>query len=98
MQIAQEQRYTGEDWWNWSVWLDASPGEIDEVEKVVWRLHPTFRQPIREHTNREENFRLDTAGWGTFRIRADVHMKDGRTSKLFHDLELYYDDDKPAPR
>ena len=72
MRIAQDQHYQGEDWWNWSVWVDAPPNELERVERVIWRLHPTFPEPVREHRNRADKFRLESAGWGTFHVRADT--------------------------
>lgn len=97
MKIAQDQQYKGEDWWEWSVWIDAEPEDLKAIDKVVWRLHPTFPEPEREVSNRSENFRLKTAGWGTFEIKADVIMNGGKRLKLRHDLELHYPDGMPAP-
>jgi len=97
MEIAQDQHYRGEDWWEWSVWIEAPPGELALVEKVIWQLHPTFPKPVVEITDRGSKFKLKTAGWGTFRIRADVVMSNGSTIKLQHELELNYPDGTPSP-
>jgi len=96
MTIAQDQHYHGGDWWAWSVWIEAPDAELDKVQKVTWHLHPTFPDPVREKTNRSEKFRLDTAGWGGFKVRADVTMKDGSTVKLSHQLELTYTEGRPS--
>ena len=92
MKIEQDQHYEGEDWWSWSVWIDADPVELETIEKVLWHLHPTFPEPVRTHTNRAENFRLSSAGWGCFAIRADVVLANGATRKLKHELTLLYPD------
>lgn len=92
MRISQDERYAGKDWWTWSVWIEASNDDLANVEKVIWHLHPTFKDPVRVQTNRAEKFRLNTAGWGTFRIRADVIMNDETSAKLYHELELHYPD------
>ena len=97
MRIAQDQQYEGQDWWTWSVWIEAPEAELEKVEKVVWHLHPTFPEPDRTQTNRADKFLLKTAGWGTFRLRADVIMASGETVRLHHDLQLYYPDQKPPP-
>ena len=96
MKIAQDQQYHGGDWWTWSVWLEAPAGELDQVQKVTWRLHPTFPDPVKELTNRDEQFKLTTSGWGTFKVKADVAMKDGTVVKLHHQLELIYPDGRPT--
>lgn len=97
MRIAQAQHYEGQDWWKWSVWIDAPARELGDVQRVIWHLHPTFPDPVREHTNRDEKFRLETAGWGTFRVRAEVVTKSGETVKLQHELELHYPGGESAP-
>lgn len=97
MKIAQDQHYVGKDWWDWSVWIDAPAAELERIQKVVWRLHPTFVEPVREVTTRANGFRLQTSGWGTFRVFAQVVMDDGNSVKLQHDLELYYPEGGRAP-
>jgi transcription initiation factor IIF auxiliary subunit len=46
---------------------------------------------------RQNEFKLESAGWGTFRIHAQIHLKDGGTLKLHHDLVLTYPDSAPSP-
>lgn len=48
---------------------------LAQVERVVYFLHRTFKNPVREVTSRETNFELRTAAWGEFTIRADVYLK-----------------------
>ncbi len=49
--------------------------DLDPVARVVYHLHPTFRNPVREITNRETKFQLQTAGWGQFNLTAEVYLK-----------------------
>jgi transcription initiation factor IIF auxiliary subunit len=90
LKIRQDEKYLGEDWWKWSVWIEGE--DLTQVEKVIWKLHPTFPDPVREVVDAGTNFRLDTAGWGTFIVRADMFMRDGKRKPLTHDLELHYPD------
>ena len=90
MKIEQSEKYEGQDWWKWSVWLDGQ--DTADVAKVTWKLHPSFPQPERECTDAASGFRMDTAGWGTFTIKADIQMKDGTKKVLEHELELHYPD------
>jgi hypothetical protein len=49
------------------VFLDAdTPDRLDEVTAVIYRLHPTFRDPVRRVTDRRSDFEVRTAGWGEF--------------------------------
>ncbi len=93
LKIAEDFEYQGEDWWNWWVWLEGSKAELDEVDYVLYKLHRTFPNPVRKVTNRRTKFRLDTAGWGVFRLYAKVVLKDESVLNLEHDLVLEYPDD-----
>jgi hypothetical protein len=59
------------------VWFDAEPAALDAIEKVVYTLHPSFKNPVREILDRESNFQLLTNGWGEFEIQATAHFKNG---------------------
>jgi transcription initiation factor IIF auxiliary subunit len=90
MKIKQTEKYEGQDWWNWSVWIDGN--DVANVAKVTWKLHPTFPQPEREISDASTKFRLDSAGWGAFVVKADVLLKNGTKQELEHELELHYPD------
>lgn len=59
------------------VWLEGSPKSLDNVQRVVYQLHPTFKNSKREIWDRESGFQLRTNGWGEFEIKADVYSKEG---------------------
>lgn len=90
--IDQGYEYKSDGWWKWWVWLEGSEAELDEVDYVIYQLHPTFPSPVRKVTDRSTKFRLDTAGWGVFRLYAKVLLKDKSEVKLEHDLVLEYPD------
>src|SRR5258708_21121626 len=90
MKIKQNEKYEGQDWWKWRLWIDGQ--DVDNVEKVTWKLHPSFPEAERVIADPDNKFRLDTAGWGTFVIKADVLLKDGTQKELEHELELHYPD------
>jgi transcription initiation factor IIF auxiliary subunit len=96
-EIRQSESYEGEDWWSWSVWVEADDHALDLVDHVEWTLHPTFPTPIRRVEKRATKFRLDTGGWGVFTIHACVSLKGGSEVKLKHMLQLHYPDGKEAP-
>lgn len=92
--LEQDYEYKGKDWWEWAVWIEASDEELDRIEYVEYTLHPTFPKPVREISDRDTKFRLQTAGWGVFTVYAKLCFKDGETKNLEHELELYYPDGK----
>jgi len=94
LRIKQEAIYTASDWWKWSLWLDGPAKELDQVDYVVYTLHPTFPSPVRRIADRESYFRLDSAGWGEFEVFLDIFFKDGQTRKRKHWLRLRYPESK----
>lgn len=96
LSIEQSQEYLGNDRWRWSVWLSGPQEALDAVDHVLYILHPTFHQPVRRIGDRSTNFRLDTSGWGTFKLHAKVVYRDGQEAPLEHDLVLLYPDGTPT--
>ena len=75
LKIAQASAPSADDnsYWDWSVWLEGEPSELDKVSSVVWKLHPSFPDPTRTKKSRDNKFKLEASGWGVFEIQADVH-------------------------
>lgn len=92
LRIAQDEKYSDEDWWNWSVWIEGEPEELDAINYVQYTLHHTFPKPVRRVSDRTTQFRLQTGGWGTFTIYAKAVRKDGVEIALQHELQLHYPD------
>lgn len=90
--MAQDYKYKGDDWWEWSVWIDATKDEMNKIKFVEYTLHPTFTKPVRIIKDRETKFRLETAGWGIFTVYAQAVLQDGEKIDMEHQLELFYDD------
>jgi transcription initiation factor IIF auxiliary subunit len=95
LQIAQDQQYIEKDWWKWSVWIEGPNNELDEVKEVTYKLHPTFKNPVRTIQARASKFKLQSAGWGVFPIRAKIEFKNGTSIILTHYLKLFYPDGTP---
>jgi transcription initiation factor IIF auxiliary subunit len=94
LKIQQADKYEGDDWWSWSVWLDGPKAELDKVKFAEYTLHPTFVTPVRRVTSRRNKFKLTTGGWGVFPIYAHVTKKDGTVIRLKHQLQLHYPEGK----
>ncbi len=90
--LRNDWKYKGDDWWEWGAFLDdGGSGELSNVEFVEYVLHETFSEPICRINTPDGGFRLDTEGWGTFVLKAFVHFKDGKKTKLKHNIQLQYD-------
>lgn len=88
--IAQEQAYQGNNYWHWSVWIEADANGLGRVQEVTWYLHHTFPQPVVHVTDRASRFALKSAGWGMFELRAELRLSDRSVVSLSHWLELSY--------
>ena len=55
-----------------------APEALANVDRVVYFLHKTFKNPVREVRDATNNFRLKTAAWGEFTIRAAVYLKNNK--------------------
>jgi transcription initiation factor IIF auxiliary subunit len=92
LKIAQSEKYEGDEWWSWAVWVEGPDTELDQISRVEYTLHPTFREPVRIISTRRNKFKLSTGGWGVFPVYARVFRKDGSTLRLRHQLALHYPD------
>jgi transcription initiation factor IIF auxiliary subunit len=90
--LKQDFEYLGKDLWDWSVWVDGSEQELDQIEYVEYTLHHTFPKPVQRRADRSSQFRLHASGWGGFTIYAKIVHKDGNLTLLDHFLELLYPD------
>jgi len=98
IQIDQGEEYQGNERWRWWVWVEGSDDNLDQIDHVVYTLDRTFPNPIREVTDRNSKFRLETAGWGTFPVKATIIRKDGEKETLVHNLRLTYPDGTATTR
>jgi transcription initiation factor IIF auxiliary subunit len=86
--VAQNQKYEGDQWWRWSLWIEGSDEDLDAIASVTYTLHPTFPDPIRTVTDRASKFQLRCSGWGIFLIPVEVRLKNGQTIELEHQLQF----------
>ena len=88
--IEQGFEYQSDELWRWWIWIEGTDAELDQIDHVVYVLHPTFTNPVRTTSNRDDKFRLEAFGWGTLTIYARVVRKNRTEINLSHDLVLEY--------
>jgi len=66
------------------------------ISKVVFQLHPSFAQPIRELT--EPPYEVTERGWGEFEAQIRIHWKDPseQTTIVNHTIKLYPQGSQPT--
>src|SRR6185436_14892352 len=94
-EIKHSSEYRRQDWWDWAVWIEAADKTLDQIEYVEYSLHPTFPNRLRHQTNRQEKFRMESAGWGEFMIGVELVTKSGEHLKRQHWLSLEYPTNSP---
>lgn len=84
-----KKRDGGYEHYHVGVWLEAdSEREMDRVAMVEYELHPTFRERLRTSANRANDFSITFWSWGTFVIRASLHLVDQSSPQIVeHQLE-----------
>jgi hypothetical protein len=59
------------------IYLDADdPSILDKVEKVVYKLHPTFTKSEITISDRKSQFQLEISAWGEFMLSGEVYFKN----------------------
>jgi len=81
-----------ENYWKWSVWLEATDEDLAKVKEVEYILHPTFPNRIRFSRSLKNNFKLQSKGWGEFTIYIKIYtIERDEPYFLNHDLILFSD-------
>lgn len=96
LRLANDSTPISDSRWKWSVWVEGSDEDLDRIEAVRYRLHPTFQDPIRTVTDRPSKFKLETSGWGEFTIYAQVRLKNGDVVPLERWIRLEGRMEEPA--
>ena len=91
IQVKQSSTYVGDGRWKWAVWLTGEASELDAIDHVIYTLHSTFPNPLRESRARRSGFRLAASGWGEFTIFIEVVSRTGERQRLSHGLTLVED-------
>ncbi|MEO8149052.1 MAG: pYEATS domain-containing protein [Bacteroidia bacterium] len=77
--------------WEWEAFLTGNAQEINNVDYIIYQLHPTFKEPYQKIDKRgdlNKAFALSAKGWGIFILKATVYFKDGKTISLRHVLKF----------
>ncbi|MBL4662354.1 MAG: TIR domain-containing protein [Flavobacteriaceae bacterium] len=83
---------TRKDYYKWAIWIESGDSDISEIESVVYLLHSTFKNRVRKITDLTTNFKLESSGWGEFRVEITITKKSGEELQLAHWLSLGNED------
>ncbi|MBF0519332.1 MAG: patatin-like phospholipase family protein [Nitrospirae bacterium] len=97
IKIVQGSEKIGTEKWKWWLNIDTTKNELDNIDCVVYTLHPIFPNPVRINKDRKTNFRIEADFWKKetdvnkdekklLKVFAQVMMIDGKDIQLEHDL------------
>ena len=70
---------------------------LQEIDQVVYQLHPSNPMPVLVQQNWREYFRLEMSNWGEFWIRATIIFKDRNRPPIQMIRHLNLEDPEPIP-
>ncbi|MEK7249377.1 MAG: pYEATS domain-containing protein, partial [Bacteroidota bacterium] len=85
-------KYVGNGRYDWTVFVDADSATLAPIKSVEYTLDPTFPNPVRTVTKRENRFALSSNGWGVFTIYIKVFFTNGKVGNYKYPLSF----SKPA--
>jgi transcription initiation factor IIF auxiliary subunit len=68
--------------YNIRIWLDGSEDDLDQVQEVVYVLHPNFRNRTRRAKDRSKKFEISIWTWGMFVIQTSINFKNGQIKEI----------------
>ena len=83
--------YRGNDQWEWTIFIKATPDVLNSIEYVQYTLHHTFDDPIQrvnKTTDPDHPFGLTRTGWGVFQVPVKVVFKSGDAISLSYMLRF----------
>lgn len=86
-ELLETSEYIGDGLWRWSISLP-SDAPLDEIERVVYTLHPTFSKPVRKVLVPENGFAVQDITSAPFTVYARIVYKDGTEQLLEKALHL----------
>ena len=97
IKIRQSCRPQGKfkNYWTWTMWLSGTPRDLDQIEMVEYLLHPSYPNRRRVSRSRTNGFRIQSNGWGEFKVIVTITFDSGKSERREHWLRLGSDDRDP---
>jgi len=61
--------------------------KLDNIKKVEYILHPSFKDRIRSSFEKETNFKVEIKAWGTFVVKIRLFKTDGSLEEFEQNMK-----------
>jgi transcription initiation factor IIF auxiliary subunit len=78
----------GQDWYEWTVYVDEKDEVLEQIKAVEYLLHRTFPNPLRIREDSSNSFACESSGWGEFWIAITVFFKNSARLETSYYLDL----------
>lgn len=78
----------GAQYYRWRVFVDEPEENLRQIKMVIYSLHATFPNPTQIRDDPDNQFALETSGWGEFNILVTVKFRDGHEEIFEYPLDL----------
>lgn len=75
---------------HYQIFLNIEPTEsstIDEIEKVDYYLHSSFKKRLRSSSNKNSNFRIEFKAWGVFNVKVVIFKSNGTKEEFIQSMK-----------
>ncbi|WP_353776961.1 pYEATS domain-containing protein [Winogradskyella sp. 3972H.M.0a.05] len=60
---------------------------LNDVKRVEYYLHPSFKKRLRSSVNRSNNFRIEIKAWGVFDVKVTIFKNDGTKEEFTQSMK-----------
>ena len=75
-------------WYDWEIHFDELSQRLAEIKSVTYVLHPTFPNPEKTVSNKQDQFMLRGRGWGSFQVKIIINLENGESITQYHWLDI----------
>jgi NAD-dependent SIR2 family protein deacetylase len=83
LQIGNTHELKDKESHHWTMYVKSNK---DNIEKVTFQLHPTFKPS--EVEVKSSPFQISRIGWGTFTVEMEIYLKNGEKFTMKHALSF----------
>jgi transcription initiation factor IIF auxiliary subunit len=95
IQVRNTAKYSNGHY-NWTLYISADDAILQNINQVVYTLHPSFPNPVQTVSTRGGHcaFAFSSNSWGEFKVGVKITFKDGNEVNFEYWLNLLNNPDE----